>query len=86
MAVRLACAKHGGLDARYRLGPQLRRVALHRLRARGVEGLASEEARELLGEDLWAFLQEDGLGNRRGDERALPAATLARWVERLESL
>jgi hypothetical protein len=86
MTVRLSCSKQGGRDLYYRLGPDLRRIAEHRLRARGVTVLDSAQARDLLGEDLWELVRPGARGPEPGPGRGLAPSTLARWVERLESL
>jgi hypothetical protein len=81
----LGCAN--AFDLHFRLRPLLRDLARERLHARhGIElDRDPEQARPLLGAELWEIVRPDReLGRRSGP--GLPSAALSQFVERLETL
>jgi hypothetical protein len=79
----LTLATGSAFDVHARLRPTLREIAVSRLATRG---LALDEARVVLGEELWELVRPD---RRPPTERHAPgisAEALHRLVERLETL
>jgi hypothetical protein len=78
----IALSASSSFDVHFRLRPALREVAEHRLAARGVAP-DGDEARRLLGEELWELLRPDRPPPEDRFSRGLPVADQRRLVARL---
>jgi hypothetical protein len=74
-------------DVHFRLRPHLRRVAAHRLAARGVSlDQQPERARALLGQEAWELVRSDRPEPEDRAARGLELARLRRVVEALGAI
>jgi hypothetical protein len=84
----LATGRAGSSDLHHTLCPLLRELASYRLGAgQGVDLDAQpDQARALLGDDLWDLVRADRPAPERRNAPGLPVKDLARAADRLESL